>query len=38
MSTVIKVENSSKRYRLGVVSRGMVHKDLQSRWVLLLFN
>jgi lipopolysaccharide transport system ATP-binding protein len=32
MSTVIKVENLSKRYRLGVVNRDMLYKDLQSRW------
>lgn len=32
MSTVIKVENLSKRYRLGVINRDMFYKDLQSRW------
>jgi lipopolysaccharide transport system ATP-binding protein len=32
MSTVIKVENLSKRYRLGVLNRDMLYKDLQSRW------
>ena len=32
MSTVIKVENLSKRYRFGVVNRNMLHKDLPSRW------
>jgi lipopolysaccharide transport system ATP-binding protein len=32
MSPVIKVENLSKRYRLGVVNRDMLYKDLQSRW------
>ncbi len=32
MSTVIKVENLSKRYRLGVINRDMLYKDLQSRW------
>ena len=32
MSTVIKVENLSKRYRLGVINRDMLYKDQQSRW------
>jgi len=32
VSTVIKVENLSKRYRLGVINRDMLYKDLQSRW------
>jgi lipopolysaccharide transport system ATP-binding protein len=32
MSPVIKVENLSKRYRLGVINRDMLYKDLQSRW------
>jgi hypothetical protein len=32
MSTVIKVENPSKRLRPGVVNRDMLYKDLQSRW------
>ena len=32
MSTVIKIENLSKRYRLGVINRDMLYKDLQSRW------
>ena len=32
MSTVIKVENLSKLYRLGVINRDMLYKDLQSRW------
>jgi lipopolysaccharide transport system ATP-binding protein len=32
MSTVMKVENLSKRYRLGVINRDMLYKDLQSRW------
>ena len=32
MSTVIKVENLSKRYRLGVINRDMLYKDLQSCW------
>jgi lipopolysaccharide transport system ATP-binding protein len=36
MSTVIKVENLSKRYRLGVINRDMLYKDLQSRWAKLL--
>ena len=32
MSPVIKVENLSKLYRLGVINRDMLYKDLQSRW------
>jgi lipopolysaccharide transport system ATP-binding protein len=32
VSTVIKVENLSKRYRLGVINRDMLYKDLQSSW------
>jgi len=32
VSSVIKVENLSKRYRLGVINRDMLYKDLQSRW------
>ena len=36
MSTVIKVENLSKRYRLGVINRDMLYKDLQSRWAKFL--
>jgi lipopolysaccharide transport system ATP-binding protein len=32
MSTVIKVENLSKSYRLGSISTGSLHKDLQSFW------
>ncbi len=32
MSPVIKVENLSKRYRLGVINRAMLYKDLQIRW------
>jgi lipopolysaccharide transport system ATP-binding protein len=32
MSTVIKVENLSKRSPLGVINRDMLYKDLQSRW------
>jgi lipopolysaccharide transport system ATP-binding protein len=32
MSTVIRVDHLSKRYRLGVVSRRMLYEDLQSRW------
>jgi hypothetical protein len=32
MSTVIKVENPSKRLRPSVVNRDMLYKDLQSRW------
>jgi lipopolysaccharide transport system ATP-binding protein len=32
MSAAIKVENLSKRYRLGVINRDMLYKDWQSRW------
>ena len=32
MSTAIRVENVSKRYRLGVINRHMLYQDLQSRW------
>ena len=32
MSSVIRVENVSKRYRLGMINRQMLYKDLQSRW------
>jgi lipopolysaccharide transport system ATP-binding protein len=32
MSLAIKVENLSKRYRLGVINRDMLYKDWQSRW------
>jgi lipopolysaccharide transport system ATP-binding protein len=32
VSPVIKVENLSKRYRLGVINRDMLYKDQQSRW------
>ncbi|AFM10974.1 polysaccharide ABC transporter ATP-binding protein [Turneriella parva] len=35
MSTVIKVENLSKSYRLGNISTGSLHKDLQSFWARL---
>ena len=32
MSRRISCENLGKRYRLGVISRGMLYKDLQSWW------
>lgn len=32
MSIAVKVEDLSKRYRLGVINRDMLYKDLQSRW------
>lgn len=32
MSTVIKIENLNKEYRLGVVGHGTLYKDLQSTW------
>jgi lipopolysaccharide transport system ATP-binding protein len=35
MSIAVKVENLSKRYRLGVINRDMLYKDLQSRWAKL---
>jgi lipopolysaccharide transport system ATP-binding protein len=35
MSTVIRVENLSKRYRLGTIDRRMLYEDLQQRWAKL---
>ena len=32
---VIRVENVSKEYRLGVIGHGTLSKDLQSRWARL---
>jgi len=32
MDPIIKVENLGKRYRLGVINRGMLYKDIQSWW------
>jgi len=32
MSELIRIENISKRYRMGVINRGMLYKDLQSWW------
>ena len=32
MSLVIKIENLYKEYRLGVIGRGTLYKDLQSAW------
>jgi lipopolysaccharide transport system ATP-binding protein len=32
MASVIRVENVSKRYRLGSINRQMLYQDLQSRW------
>jgi lipopolysaccharide transport system ATP-binding protein len=32
MSTVIRVENVSKRYRLGDINRQMLYEDIQRRW------
>ena len=29
------MEDLSKRYRLGVINRDMLYKDLQSRWAKL---
>ncbi|MEN6321400.1 MAG: ATP-binding cassette domain-containing protein, partial [Syntrophaceae bacterium] len=30
--TVIKIENVSKQYRLGIVNHGMLYRDLQGWW------
>lgn len=35
MSTVIKVENVSKEYRLGTIGHGYLYKDIQSAWARL---
>ena len=35
MSTVIRIENLSKQYRLGVISHGYLFRDLQSWWARL---
>jgi len=32
MSELIRIENVSKRYRLGAINRGMLVKDIQSWW------
>ena len=32
MSTVIKIENLYKEYRLGVIGHGTIYRDLQSWW------
>ena len=32
MDTVIKIENLYKEYKLGVISRGTLYRDLQSWW------
>ncbi len=32
MSTILRVEQLAKRYRLGVISRRTLYEDLQSRW------
>ncbi|MFM7188158.1 MAG: polysaccharide ABC transporter ATP-binding protein [Armatimonadota bacterium] len=34
MSTVVSIQNVSKKYRLGVINRDMLYKDLQSRWAI----
>jgi len=36
MSVVIRIENLSKRYRLGSIDRRMLYEDLQRRWAKLL--
>ena len=35
MSTVIKVENLTKEYRLGTINHGTLYRDLQSWWARL---
>lgn len=35
MPVAVKIEDLSKRYRLGVINRDMLYKDLQSRWAKL---
>jgi lipopolysaccharide transport system ATP-binding protein len=35
MSTVIKIENLYKEYRLGVIGHGTLYRDLQSWWAKL---
>ena len=32
MSSVIKIENLYKEYRLGVIGRGTLYRDIQSAW------
>ena len=32
MSAVIRIQNVSKRYRLGVINRKMLYQEMQSRW------
>lgn len=32
MPELIRIESLSKRYRLGVINRGMLYKDIQSWW------
>ena len=35
MTTVIKVENLSKQYRLGAIGSGTLHDDLNRWWATL---
>lgn len=35
MTTAIKVEGLGKRYRLGVINRGMLYDDIQKSWARL---
>lgn len=35
MSTIIKIENLYKEYRLGVIGHGTLYRDLQSWWASL---
>ena len=32
MATVIKIENLYKQYRLGLIGRGTLYRDMQSWW------
>ena len=34
MNTVIKIEDLFKEYRLGVIGRGTLYRDLQSWWAI----
>ena len=33
-NTVIKIENLSKMYKLGVINNGALFRDIQSWWAL----
>ena len=36
--TIIKIENLSKHYRLGVIGHGTLYRDLQSWWAKIRKN